>query len=216
MLPGLQFGCSSFPLPNLHSDVSNKGPPLSAECGQEGTNRALPGFVRLCHLLLGSVLQASWLGWPEVGFKSRCASAQIRLLLVWLLPPRHLAGTQFPRGMLGRVWALEGRQQLLSHLSGGQGRGSVAPPILCLQGALALSGAHHVERISARKDMFPPSFLEGGSRRPGDSREILGVWTDLLPSQCISEQPGRCTPSAGSCWPQAPSQLLLPGPAPPF
>lgn len=56
--------------------MSNKGPPLSAECGQEGTNRALPGFVRFCHLLLGSVLQASWLSCPEVGLKSRCASDQ--------------------------------------------------------------------------------------------------------------------------------------------
>lgn len=65
----------------------------------------------------------------------------------------------------------------------------------------------HVERIRARKDMFPPSFLEGGSRGPGDSPEILGMWTAPLPFPSVSQTAWECAPSAGSPEPpQAPSQ----------
>lgn len=65
----------------------------------------------------------------------------------------------------------------------------------------------HVERIRARKDMFsPPSFLEGGSRGPGDSPEIRSVWTAPLPFLSISQAAWRCTPSVGSPGPQVPSQ----------
>lgn len=45
----------------------------------------------------------------------------------------------------------------------------------------------HVERIRAGKTCFSLSFLEGGSRVLGDSPEIPGVWTALLPFLSISQ-----------------------------
>lgn len=91
--------------------------------------------------------------------------------------------------------ALKGRQGkkkfLQSHTCGsgggvlGQSHGSAPAGVACVpaMGPWLFMVPAHVERIRARKDMFSPSFLEGGSRGPGDSPEILGMWTAPSPRQ---------------------------------
>lgn len=167
------------------------------------------------------------------------ASAQGKPLLVWLLPPRCLsAGTasvslwrKHARGCQEK-----GRTRAGGWQGGGPGRkageaaaaavtypqvlghsDSAAPARLrpaCLQWGPGSSRCPPMWRgLGPGKTCFSPSFLEGGSRGPGNSPEILGVWT----ARSLPVHPGRCAPSAGSPEPpRAPSQPgkeLLAGPA---
>lgn len=95
---------------------------------------------------------------------------------------------------MGALKGRQGRQRLLQSQSCISGEGSLCrvtavplPACVPVAGPWLSVVPAHVERIRARKDMFFPPFLEGGSRGPGDSPEILSVWTALLPFLSISQ-----------------------------